>query len=187
MMSLTQFRSCCRDLFLDLAVYFDVFCCWVLWLWTCYWPLLFVITHCIWRIVVFQTVKYVFYIYNITKAQRYVLYQSLFSSLLQEILRNFYLFCNKMSLDCIFLCLVAVHCLLTNKKYPRFQLLFGSGGTVMRFSLAFAWCIIFNTLGFEESRQYFGGSALLETSTLTRYLPQCRRSLNIQLNTKETL
>ena len=24
-MSLTQFRSCCRDLFLDLGVYFDVF------------------------------------------------------------------------------------------------------------------------------------------------------------------
>ena len=38
-MSLIQFRSCCRDLFIDLAVYFDVFCCWVLWPWTWYWSL----------------------------------------------------------------------------------------------------------------------------------------------------
>ena len=50
-MSLIQFRSFCSDLFLDLAVYFDVFCWWVLRPWTWYWSLLSVIiththTHC---------------------------------------------------------------------------------------------------------------------------------------------
>ena len=46
-MSVIQFRSCCRDLFLDLAGYFDVVrCfCWVLWPWTWYWSLLFCYYH----------------------------------------------------------------------------------------------------------------------------------------------